>query len=1402
MADLETLTLQINAQTQNALTAIGKLSQRLNTLSVSIAKLETGKLDSLAAVLGNLNNVIAGMSATKKWDYNRIASSITALTTINTNGLDVLSASLTNLGNSFSNMAGAAASVESVKGLVQTIGRFGGKSVQNAITNLPKLEKELTHLIKAIAKLPDVKQSIIDFTNALAGLTSQGSRVGTASNSIKRSLNAYSTTATRAARSSRTLASAIGLIYARFWLLMRAVNGLKKAFTSAADYLEAYNFFDVVAGKIGSDTFNKAGVGDADEYAKAFTDEMQRKLHQMSGLELDLEDKIIKTTNAKSLGLNITELTQYQASIASITNAMGQAQEVSTATAKAFSMLAADMSSLRNMDYEEVAKKLQSSLTGQARALYAFGIDITQATLEQYAYANGVSKSVSEMTQAEKAQLRLLAILDQSKVAWGDLANTINSPSNQLRQLKNNFAELGTVLGQLFIPMMSNLLPKLNGLSIALKQLLVDIAGILGIQLNLDEFGKGFSDTIDEDTESLDDLNQTMKETKKGIRDFDELKVIGDTKNKSNNAFGDQIDLTQQILDATAEYEKVWDEAYARMKSKAQEIANAISGALDPIRNIVKDFHVGDFFQAGKDVSHLVTSIFNYFSDAIEQVDWVAIGHKIGDFIDGIDWFDILKSIANLIWQAIQAAVKTWSGSFDVAPFETAIITAFALLKFTSLGHTLTENIKRSITTWFAENGVDKAFLMKAGLGVVAAGLSVSFFIDNVTDIQVGKYAALSAQSLAKAAISSLLMGAGFTAVVSAMGGGHLGIVFAVTTGLTLLINIIAAELNEPEPNVERELAEQQYAWVEQEHLDTIDVLTNINLRMGNLNEDEINLDFLGEQVLTLSENYDTLSDSSKELLKVYSEELVGIMPELADSIDEVTGAYKGTREELDKLIEREKAHIETQALEQNLTDIAKRQWELKPEYERIVKEQQDARAAYDEAVRSLESYGFTSSQIKDMQDGTFDTTKILNPLASSYAKKLKQLYENLNAANQASSQITEDWNNLSTQYNYYMDAYEEAIKTTAEETKEELEKSQKENAKIINSPKLPNAIESTMNKIDKKIAEGETVTKNDMNQMFNGINNSFAGLGDGKVPAEVQATMDNIEYAILTGSPKLISYMGTLKKQMEEAFVNAHYDNNGEMIWNVNDISERLDKDVKNITEGVDRGAKPILTSLENDLKELFGGELPEEVNNALVSVADTINNGKGKTAIVSAMDELIKITTKKADDLGMNLCWGAIGGIYSGTNQIPGAIDYMVDKGMVEPYQTKTETNSPSRLFRRLATNIPEGVALGIEDDTPDVVKAMNVLVRNMQSAFAGYQFNIPSLNLGNSNRTQYGSANPYANTGNSLYENMNNANGYVSAPQEVVFRVEGDPYNIFKVVRDQNDSFRRRTHRSAFT
>lgn len=112
----------------------------------------------------------------------------------------------------------------------------------------------------------------------------------------------------------------------------------------------------------------------------------------MSGLKVDVDGGLISESGMKNLGLNLQEITQYASQLASITNSLGQTGEVTTAISKSMTMLAGDISSLFNVDYSTVATNLQSGLIGQSRALYKYGIDITNATLQTYAYKYGIER--------------------------------------------------------------------------------------------------------------------------------------------------------------------------------------------------------------------------------------------------------------------------------------------------------------------------------------------------------------------------------------------------------------------------------------------------------------------------------------------------------------------------------------------------------------------------------------------------------------------------------------------------------------------------------------------------------------------------------------------------------------------------------------------------------------------------------------------------------------------------------------------------------------------------------------------------------------------------------------------------------------------------------------------------
>ena len=1400
MADLETLTIQINAESQRATDAIGKLARRLDGLATSVAKIETGRLNDLAHGLDNLNSVIYNMNATSsKWDYKRIVTNINVLTTANLSGLDSLTTSLGSLTGAITGLSNVSASTDNVKNLILAIGKLGSKSVDKAITNIPKLEKSLSHLLRTISKVPNINQSVIEFVNSLTNLASQGTKIGTASNSIKNSLERFGTSATRATRKSLSLASAIGTLYAKFWLLMRLVRGLKSAFKDAADYLEAYNFFEVVAGKIGADTFRREGINSADEYAEAFMSEMKKKLHQMSGLELDLEDRLIKTTNAKSLGLNLTEITQYQASLASLTNAMHLTQEVSTATSKALSMLAADMGSLRNVDYEQIASNLQSGLTGQARALYKYGIDITQATLEQYAFNEGLTKSVSKMTQAEKAQLRLLAILDQSKVAWGDLANTINSPSNQLRQLKNNMKEIGVVAGQLMIPMVTRTLTVLNGLSIAIKRLLVDIAQILGISLNLDDFGSGFSDSLDEDTEALEDFDKTLKETKKGIREFDELKVIGGSKDDSLTGIADEIDLTQQILEATAEYEKVWDEAYEKMKSKAEEIAGLIGLALEPIKKIVEDFAIGDFFTAGQDISKLVASIFNFVADAINEVDWKEIGKKVGEFFKGIDWKAMFTGLGNLIGSAIQAILNLWKGSFDVSPFETTLVTALLAMKYTGLGSALTSNVATAIGKAFKEHDF-KSKLTKAGLGAIAMSVGLSLTIDNIESIQTGEYSAFSAQSLFKSAISSLLLGAGATSVAAALGasGGTLALVFGVSFALSAAFNLIEAYLNEPSPTLAEQIMEQEYGWVEDSHLNTLEIETEITANAKVAEIKISNIEFYASKVKELSDAYDDLTDAQKEELKYYSDELIKLVPNIADSIDAITGAYIGEEDAINKVIDAQMRSIKLQAYTENLVALEKRKSELQPEYERVSAENATARAKYNEAVNALRDYGMSDNLIYRIQ--TNNTTlaereqfkKITDEKILNYIKSLQELAATVQATDQAYSIIASDWETINSEYEYYSNE----INKQFEKAHDSLKDNEKDNVNTVNKSKLPKAIQTVIDKVDKKIQNGDAITTEDMKDMRQHINDSFDGLSEGGVPNEINDTLDAIEQAIINKSPELVSLMALLSAQMEDAFKMPDV--------LTGDIATGIIKPIElgnmlgNIRKAAFDNADPNTSGLTKIIYDAFTSVGAKSTPKAVVEKINALTSAEGKEAILSAVSDLETTLSDEFRTLGYYLDIGWAQGIHDGSKFVFEAITD-VSEGSLETFQNENEEHSPSALYRREALNIPLGIALGIMDGLPKIDTAMEGLTESMTSDFGQLKYNVPKLDIGTNRTSYYGSVTPSRE--DSFLSQLARVTRDNNGQTEVVFRIEGDPHGMFRVMREQGDVYRRRTGRSAF-
>lgn len=395
-----------------------------------------------------------------------------------------------------------------------------------------------------------------------------------------------------------------------------------------------------------------------------------------------------------SFGLSETVAKQYMGTLGAMSKSMGFTEQASFDMASAVTGLAGDVASFYNLSTDEAFDKLKSIWTGETETLKSIGVLLTQTNLDQYALNNGFGKTTASMTEQEKVMLRYQYTMSALADASGDFAKTAGSWANQTRILSLQFDSLKATLGQgfinLFTPiiqMINTLLAKLQVLAQQFKSFTELLMGNKGNSSGMASIAKDAAGA----TAGLNGVTDAAKEAAKaaGLLSIDELNVVGDT---SGSDVSGAISGIGDINSAAGDTAGALDVIDAGLQS----LVDTCREFFEQIKTIVDDFKTGNFFKAGQDVSKLVSGIFNTFSKAIESVDWDKIGNNIGEFLKGIDWTEILSSVGNLLWQAINAVIELWKGSFDAAPIETGIITAISLLKWTGLGKAFSKSILKS----------------------------------------------------------------------------------------------------------------------------------------------------------------------------------------------------------------------------------------------------------------------------------------------------------------------------------------------------------------------------------------------------------------------------------------------------------------------------------------------------------------------------------------------------------------------------------------------------------------------------------------------------------------------------------------------------------------------------------
>lgn len=512
----------------------------------------------------------------------------------------------------------------------------------------------IQNIANSLKGLKGVKVNVSGSSNATGNANNQFARANSLIQTLTSTSNKANASFLNLNKTVFKLAATWGMFYASAYPFIRALNAAWKSTQSAMDYVETYNYYSVTMDKI----FSQVGEDAAESFQNSYISSLKSISEKMTGFTVGVNGELFENYS-KNLGADPEALMNYQARIGAVTNAVGLLAEQSVDAQKALSMLSQDLSSLTNTDLESVMTNLQSGLIGQSRALYKYGIDITNATLKEYALENGITKAVSAMSQSEKMQLRLVAILDQSKVAWGDMANTVNSVSNQYRIFNQNVSNLSRVMGSLFLPIISKVLPYVNALLISLRQMFTllgfKIFGDNWLKDTLDGISSGYSggdivDGLEDIEDAADGATKSAKKLKQAVMGFDELNIINPNTSSggSGSGGGGGVDLTDAIEAALGDYESIWNKAFADAENKAVTLANRIMA-------FVKK---GDFENLGKWISDNLASQLNSINWDKVYAGASSFGKGLAEFILGLVQPSTFAAVGRTVANSLNTVIK------------------------------------------------------------------------------------------------------------------------------------------------------------------------------------------------------------------------------------------------------------------------------------------------------------------------------------------------------------------------------------------------------------------------------------------------------------------------------------------------------------------------------------------------------------------------------------------------------------------------------------------------------------------------------------------------------------------------------------------------------------------------
>lgn len=718
----ESIELQIKSDAQQATRAIGNLQDKLQGLGRTLDSLNGASISNFASGMSQLATSLRSVSSIDTRTFSKIATNMEKLGNLDTARLVSSASALKSMATELSGFANISKQSAEITQLTASISKLGSKSAGYAADNIRNLGSALKEVMTTLSNAPRVNSNIIQMTNALANLSQQGAKVGSASRSL---VTGFSNT-TKSIKSTRSgfrgLASTIGKFYATYWLVMRAVGKIGSAVDLASQLTEVQNVVDTTFGDMASkvDDFTKTSIQDFG--MSELTVKQISSRFQALGTSIGISsEQVANGTAVANKALMSQNNTLYKT-----TDSMADMSLNLT-------RLAGDMASFYDVDQADVAKSLQSIFSGTIAPLRRYGLDLTQATLSEWAMKNGLDANIKSMTQAEKVLLRYNYVMANTQAAQGDFAKTANTWANSVRVLKQEFQAWGSIIGSVIINALKPFVQALSKVMLKVISFTRTVADALGAIFGwtIEISGRGatadgmedIADGVGDIGDNADSSNKKAQKLKKTLLSIDEIHALDDNSDsgsgggsgsggsggggagggvdsslkktdglleKYKSSIKDLYSLGKYIGDALASaMESIdWKKIYQKADNFGKGLADFLNGLISPrlfydlgatiAGSLNTALHFLNSFGTTFDWTNFGLSIANGINGFFENFDFALLAKTINAWVQGI-YTMLTTAIKNVSWKDILKGITDFLSNLDIKTVE--IIVGTLLIK-------------------------------------------------------------------------------------------------------------------------------------------------------------------------------------------------------------------------------------------------------------------------------------------------------------------------------------------------------------------------------------------------------------------------------------------------------------------------------------------------------------------------------------------------------------------------------------------------------------------------------------------------------------------------------------------------------------------------------------------------